>query len=843
MSLMQKSLLIFTALLFSICSIAQINIIKDEENLKKIYRATPEKINDLVHTKLEVKFDFAKAYLYGKEWVTLKPHFYPTDSLRLDAKGMDIKKVALFKNGQLTNLSYSYADSLNLRIELDRVYKGGETYTVFIDYTSKPNELKAKGSAAITDAKGLYFINPLGKEKDKPTQVWTQGETEASSVWFPTIDNPDQKSTEEISMTIPAKYVTLSNGTLVTKKNNADGTRTDTWKMNEPHSPYLFMMAVGDFAIVKDSYKGKEVSYYVEKPFEKIARRIFGLTPEMIGFYSSKLGVEYPWPKYAQIVARDYVSGAMENTSATLHSEYLQQNARQLADGNKYEDYIAHELFHQWFGDLVTAESWSNLTLNESFANFSETIWNEYKHGQDAGDEHNYTQMQMYLNSRSEDVPLVRFHYSDKEEMFDRVSYEKGGRILNMLRNVVGEDAFFKSLNLYLNQNKFKNAEADQLRLAFEEVTGKDLNWFWNQWYYSAGHPKLDITYGYNDAAKQATVIVNQTQEGNTFRLPVAIDVYNDGKKTRYNVWVENKTDTFNFASSTKPELINFDGDKILLAEKKENKTLDEYIYQYKHAKKYVDRREAIVYAARHKDQQLAKNLLFDALKDPYYELRERSLKNLNAQDLSAEALKTVEAIAKSDNKSTTRAAAIDVLATTNDSAYQDLYIAGTKDSSYTVVGASLIALSNINEPKALALIPSLQNDVEGPFRNKVDPTTQSRLKATVHVLEVLLKGDADFTEMSNNFTNGNLRKKSTEYRAYINYLGNVYNTDNFKKGLDQVIAFRDAASAVNPQFKAAINTQLLVLKNKKLSLKTKENSKAIDEQVKYIEDKTKDVL
>src|SRR5205085_1197425 len=157
--------------------------------------------------------------------------------------------------------------------------------------------------------------------------------------------------------------------------------------------------------------------------------------------------VEYPWSKYSQMVGRDYVSGAMENTSATLHSEYLQQNARELTDGNKYEEYISHELFHQWFGDLVTAESWSNLTVNESFADYSETLWFEYKYGKEKADHHNYYQLQLYLNSRSENKHLVRFYYRDKEDMFDRVSYEKGGRILNMLRHYIGDDAFYKSLN------------------------------------------------------------------------------------------------------------------------------------------------------------------------------------------------------------------------------------------------------------------------------------------------------------------------------------------------------------------------------------------------------------
>jgi aminopeptidase N len=367
---------------------------------------------------------------------------------------MEIKEVAIVKGANKTQLKYQY-DGLQLFIKLDKMYKGAEKYTIFIDYISKPDELKVEGSAAITDAKGLYFINPLGEDKEKPIQIWTQGETEANSVWMPTIDKPNQKSTEEIYMTVPTKYVTLSNGKLMSQKKNTNGTRTDYWKMDLPHAPYLFFMGVGDFAIIKDYYKGKEVNYYVEKKEAPFAKEVFGNTPAMIQFFSTKLGVEYPWVKYSQIVGRDYVSGAMENTTATLHQESAYQNSRQLKDGNIWEETIAHELFHHWFGDLVTAESWSNLTLNESFANYSEYLWDEFKYGKDSADEHNLDNLIGYLQSGSENKDLVRFKYSDKEDMFDGVSYNKGGRILHMLRNYVGEDAFFKSLNTHSDNDNF----------------------------------------------------------------------------------------------------------------------------------------------------------------------------------------------------------------------------------------------------------------------------------------------------------------------------------------------------------------------------------------------------
>ena len=188
-----------------------------ETGISKEYRATAEKINDLVHTRLDAKFDYSKSQLNGKAWITLKPHFYPTDSLTLDAKGMDLHQVAIVKNRKNAPLKYKY-DGLILNIHLDKTYRNNEQYTIYIDYTAKPNDFKAKGSAAITDAKGLYFINPLGHDKNKPTQIWTQGETEATSVWVPTIDKPNQKTTNEFYMTVPSKYVTLSNGRLVSQK-------------------------------------------------------------------------------------------------------------------------------------------------------------------------------------------------------------------------------------------------------------------------------------------------------------------------------------------------------------------------------------------------------------------------------------------------------------------------------------------------------------------------------------------------------------------------------------------------------------------------------------------------
>lgn len=773
---MKKSL--FVLILLTTCQLlnAQEEESSGDTSWKQVYRGTYPKINDLVHTKLDVKFDYDKAWMYGKAWITLHPHFYPTDSLTLDAKGMDIKEIAMMKGNVKTPLKF-LNDGMLLKITLDRTYKAPENYTVYIDYISKPNELKIKGSAAITEAKGLYFINPRGEEKDKPTQIWTQGETESNSAWFPTIDKPNQKTTEEIYMTVPAKYVTLSNGLLVSQKKNSDGTRTDYWKLDLPNAPYLFFMGVGDYAIIKDSYKGKEVSYYVEKEYAPVARRIFGETPNMIGFYEKITGVAYPWPKYAQIVGRDYVSGAMENTSATLHQESAYQNARQLVDKNSWEDVISHELFHQWFGDLVTTESWSNITLNESFADYAETLWNEFRYGKDAGDAHIEENREAYLaNPANFSKDLVRFYYENKEDVFDNISYPKGGSILHMLRNYVGDDAFYKSLNKYLTDNKFKSAEATQLRLAFEEVTGQDLNWFWNEWYYGSGHPVLKIDYNYANGNEQ--VIVEQTQHtGKIFRLPVAIDVYNGPKRQRYKVWIQDKSDTFNFASSSKPTLVNVDAEKILLVEKSDNKSADNFIQQWKYARNYLDRKEALDYFSKNKMRELA-----EGLNDPFYGLRLHTLNQVaQSKSFSPGLISKIELIAEKDPHKLVRAAAIEILAQQKDKKYIPVFARYVADSSYSVAGAALEGLSALDPANAYDLAKKYSHDARGKLGNIIS--------------SALMSGgtESDFDFIADQYNIAPPGEEKLQLTVdFGEYLIKVKDEDRVKKGVGMMLKFRN---------------------------------------------------
>ena len=540
----------------------------DEEELE--YRETRSSLWDLRHTDLKVSFNFNERTLQGKARIKLALRFYETDSVILDAKYLTIQTIDLIENNESIPLNFTYNDSLQLHIKLPRVYtKIPDRPTEIelgINYSTNTYRTSVGTGDAITEDRGLYFINHKNLDPTKPRQIWTQGETESSSRWFPTIDAPNQKTTQRISITVPDSMITLSNGLKISENKNNDGTRTDVWEQKKAHAPYLFMMAVGNWAVVKDRWRDKEVNYLVEKPYEPYARLIFGNTPKMIEFFSTYTGVDFPWDKYSQVVVRDFVSGAMENTSATVHMEQLQHTPRQHVD-NTYEDYVSHELFHQWFGDLVTAESWSNITLNESFATYGEYLWREHHYGKDFAEDWLLETKDYALNYAKEKASLVRYKYKNADAVFDIVSYQKGAVILHMLRKQVGDAAFRESIKRYLTNNAYKSAEVAQLRMAFEEVTGQDLNWFFNQWYFHPKHPELSIGEGFDSINSSYSIDIEQKQYHHTYRLPITIRYSIQGKVSEKTINMTSGYEIFSFNSSIKPDWYVIDPENTLLAE------------------------------------------------------------------------------------------------------------------------------------------------------------------------------------------------------------------------------------------------------------------------------------
>lgn len=673
--------------------------------------------HDLIHTKIEIAFDWANKRANGKATLTLRPWFYPADRVTLDAKNFDIKNVSF--DGRTDKLNYDY-NGETLTVFLGKTYTRNEEFKLAITYVAKPDERNTfGGSDAITSDKGLFFINPDGADPEKPKQIWTQGETENSSRWFPTVDKPNERCTQEIYITVEDKYKTLSNGLMVSSKKNADGTRTDYYKMDKPHAPYLFMMAIGEYAVVKDKWRNIDVEYYVEPKYEAYARDIFPHTTEMLEFFSNKLNYPYAWPKFAQVVVRDYVSGAMENTTAVIFGEYMNGTTRELLDTRmNNERVVAHEMFHHWFGDLVTTESWANLTLNEGFANYSEYLWMEHKHGRDEADNHLMNEQQGYiLSAAGGGHPLIHFAYNDREDMFDAHSYNKGGAVLHMLRQEVGDEAFFAALNRYLKRNEFTDVEVHELRMAFEDVTGRDLNWFFNQWYLGAGHPNLDISYSWDEATKKAGVTIAQTQtaEGgvaNVFELPMAIDLYDaSGKSVRHNVRVTKRTQTFYFDAAAKPALINADAAKTLLCVKNDQHSAEEWAFMYRHAPLFRDRYEALEnLSGDKKAADLAKQVAAEALNDKFWGIRSKALEMADGETPGV--MERVASIAEKDNQPSVKATALTILGETGDKRYLDVIKKGLgNDQAFSVVGAALGALGKFDPAAAAAVTQTLQKE------------------------------------------------------------------------------------------------------------------------------------
>lgn len=543
---------------------------EEEEEVRHPYRATPTRYFDLIHTALDLSFDWEKRHVLGRAALRMTPLAFSQDTVVLDAVGFLLHDVRLA--GRTDTLRYHY-DGQHLRIALGRTARPGDTLDLAIAYTARPDENAVGGSAAIRSDKGLYFINPTGTHRDKPRQIWTQGETQSNSRWFPTFDQPNERCTQEIRVRVDTVLETLSNGLMVRQEFHTDGTRTDTWRMDLPHAPYLFMLAIGDYAVSTDTFRGIPLSYLVEHEYAEHTQAIFPDAPVMIGFFSDYVGVAYPWPKYSQVVVRDYVSGAMENTTAVIYGEFMQSTTRELLDERRNELIGAHELIHHWFGDLLTCESWSNLVLNEGFANYGEYLWLEYKYGPDEAELHRRDELSGYLREASyKRHPLVDFHYANREDMFDAHSYNKGGLVLHMLRRMLGERVFRAGIRRYLQENAYQAVEIHDLRRAMELVSGQDLNWFFEQWFLQPGHPELSWEWNYDAANETLELTIAQVQDptrnGALYRLPMQVAVLLPRDQVRrFDFVMDEPVQTFTWFLQEQPVLLDLDPERLVLAE------------------------------------------------------------------------------------------------------------------------------------------------------------------------------------------------------------------------------------------------------------------------------------
>ncbi|MEO6888128.1 MAG: M1 family aminopeptidase [Ktedonobacteraceae bacterium] len=454
----------------------------------------PDRPADIQHVKLDIALDFDQETISGTAYTTFSALYDEVQTVWFDAVELHIERVTL-EHGQ--ELAYSVEPG-RLVVTLDRAYRYGEVFTVAVRYHAKPRI-------------GLTFVKPAPEDPARPLQAWTFGQTNYHSYWFPCHWVPNDRATSEIIATVPAQFITISNGNLLSVTGNG-ATKTHHWRHDVPHPAYLMSLVVGDFAVIKDRYNGKPVTYYVRPDRQDDAPFLFGKTPEMMRFFSEYLAVEYPYDTYDQTVIEVY-TGAMEHTTATSHSFMLLLDERASLDIDMVS-VVAHELAHQWFGDLLTCRDWANGWLNEGFATYMEELWSEHDLGNDYFKHSMLDLKRAYLHEdREYRRPVVYNVYRDDGfELFDSHLYCKGGWVLHMLRHQLGEAAFRRGLHAYIERNRGREVITADLERTLEDVTGRSLAQFFRQWLYQGGYPAFEVSYDWDSEHHMAKVKIKQTQ-------------------------------------------------------------------------------------------------------------------------------------------------------------------------------------------------------------------------------------------------------------------------------------------------------------------------------------------
>ncbi|MBD3881406.1 M1 family metallopeptidase [Phormidium tenue FACHB-886] len=517
---------------------------------------TPDRPGQVEHIFLDLALDIPRKSYRGTCRIRLNPVRSGIDRLTLDAVNLQIESVQI--DGAAQTFEY---DGEQLQVRLSQPTAAASPITIAITYQAEQPQ------------RGIYFIAPDADQPDKPQQVWTQGEDEDSRFWFPCFDYPGQLATSEIQVRVPANFLAISNGELV--ETRAEGNdKIYHWFQQQVHPTYLMTLAIGDFAVLQDSWQGKPVTYYVDKGREAEARRTMGKTPKMIEFFSQTFGYAYPYPKYAQVCVADFIFGGMENTSTTLLTDRCLLDERAALDNRTSESLVAHELAHQWFGDLVVIKHWSHAWIKEGMATYSEVLWFNHEHG---AAEAAYYRLGVIRNYLAEDStryrrPIVTHIYREAIELYDRHLYEKGGCVYHMIRAELGDELFFKSIQAFVQENAHKTVETVDLLRAIEKTTGRNLQFLFDQYVFRGGHPDYKVAYSWDGDSHLAKLTVTQTQakEGDRsstsglfdLKIPIGFGYIGNGNDPvlkSFTVRIHEREQTFYFPLAEKPDFISFD--------------------------------------------------------------------------------------------------------------------------------------------------------------------------------------------------------------------------------------------------------------------------------------------
>lgn len=648
-----------------------------------------------------------------------KPHYAPDVPLRLEAIGFDLEVDPKAKtlSGKVTQTFTVVAPEVT-RLKLDQV--GLEIQAVEVGGKAAPFQVE-QGKLEITLPKsvaetqlevsvkyriphpprrGIYFTGPESAYPSKPYQTWTQGQDEDSRYWFPTFDYPNQKATLEMRVRVPQGFTAVSNGALVAQKTEGAFTHFH-YRLAHPIVPYLVSLVVAEFSFWEDAGpRGLPVQYFVAPGREEDGKRAFGNTPKMIEAFERKLGVPYPYEKYAQTAVQEFIFGGMENASSTTQTDRTLHDARAHPDFSS-DPLVSHELAHQWFGDLVTCRDWSHGWLNEGFATFMERVWIESATGPGSGVEEAKYYSHMDLQDHfAEDRglyrrPIVCNQYVEPIDLFDTHLYQKGGLVLNLLRATLGEETFWKCIRHYLNKHRNGHVETLDLIRAIEEVSGRNLRRFFDQWVFAGGYPELECTYAWNEGV--AEIVVEQKQTGGRermdadgvvtplFHLEIPLELtLEDGSILRHVLKTESARERVVIPCAKKPKRVRLDPGANIPKTLKFPRPKEMLLDQLAHDPDCMGRIEAAQELKGIADTDVTRKLGEALAKDPFWGVQFEIAQVL--ADIATDAARDALLMGLHISHSRARAAVVRALGTFKDAKVSSaLQALAQKDESYLV--------------------------------------------------------------------------------------------------------------------------------------------------------------
>jgi aminopeptidase N len=512
----------------------------------------PERDVKLLHLALDVTPDFKQRTIQGKATLTFKPIGKMVTELRLDAVELNVHAVTTTAKLQ----AYQVADDL-LTVTFAEPLASGREVSVTITYDAEPSS-------------GLYFRTPEMGYKEGDTHLFSQGEEIEARHWYPCLDSPNEKFTSEVTCRVPEGMTVISNGRLVSEDKDATtGLQAFHWTQEKPHANYLISLVAGYFKKLEDKHKDVPLTFYTPPSQIQHAETSFRDTKEIMAFFEQEIGVPYPWAKYSQVCVNDFVAGGMENTSATtLTDSTLFTEATENIRSS--ESLISHEMAHQWFGDLVTCKDWSHVWLNEGFATYYESLYEEHKHGRDSMLYELYQRARQITSVPNDTNAIVRRNYKDPFEMFGFLSYPKGSWVLHMLRSQLGEDLYRQCIKTYLERHQYGSVITDNLRAVIEQLSGRSFDQFFDQWLYHAHQPELEISYSWDETAKLARLSVRQTQKLSDavllFDFPLTVRFKGKFGSEDRTMHISQTDEDFSFGLDSAPDLVRIDPDYTLLA-------------------------------------------------------------------------------------------------------------------------------------------------------------------------------------------------------------------------------------------------------------------------------------